>query len=162
MDQIQNKEKGFPKAAIDFLKTKQWIYEQTAANPPTLRLEYIGDYGKWSFYLRCFPATSTLVCYSVFPVDAPPHRRTDMLKMIARLNANLTGGSFQIDCEDGEILLESSLLYSNVEITPVWVGNMVEVNLKLMNQSLRGMMAVLYEKCSIEDGIRLIEAQKIG
>ena len=162
MDEIQNKEEGFPKVIIDFLKTKQWDYERTETNPPTIRWKHTGDHGKWSFYFRCIQSSNTLVCYSVFPVDAPPHRRVEMTELISRLNTNLTAGSFQIDLDDGEILLKTSLLYYNVELTPAWIENIIEHNLKLMNQSLRGMMAVMYEKCSIDDGINLIEAQRVA
>ena len=143
MHQTQNKEEGFPKVVIDFLKTEEQDYEQTEDSPPTVRWKHTGDHGKWSFYLRCIPAISTLVCYSVFPVDVPAYRRAEMLTIIKRLNARLAGGSFQMDLEDGEILLETSLLYDKVELTPTLVGNMIEQNLKLMNQSLRGMMAVM-------------------
>jgi hypothetical protein len=161
MDQIQDKEEKFPEVIIDILKTKHWDYKQTEVNPPTIRWEYTGDHGKWSIYLRYIPAVTTLVCYSVFPVDAPLHRRTEMLTLITRLNVMVTGGSFQMDLDDGEILFKTSLFFDNIELTHALVGNIIEQNLKLMNQCFRGMMAVMYKKCSVEDGIRLIEAQEI-
>ena len=51
-----------------------------------------------SFLLRC----SILI-----PITCPDYRRPEMAMAIARANWNLNGGSFRLDCTDGELRYET-------------------------------------------------------
>lgn len=141
---------------IDFFKTKQWEFSTAEHDPFLLRTHYKSENGEWGFYIHFLPETEALVCYSVFPVDAPKNRRQDMLELVAQLNIQLVFGNFDIDLNDGEVVFKTSLMLAQNELTEANLQNVVSANLQTMSQCIRGMLLVLYEKCTIEDALLLI------
>ena len=140
-----------------FLREQNWSFTTTEENPLTLRVPYQGDSGEWSLYIRFFPDEEALVFYSVFPVDAPSERRQDMLTLITQINIKLLYGNFQMHLDDGEILFRTSIPLRGHELSPQLIKNAALSNVQTMNLCLRGMMLALYEKCSLEDALLLME-----
>ena len=63
------------------------------------------------------------VLYLNFGFDAPPDRRDEFARFMARVNWVLTVGDFQLDYDDGQVRFRTSLDFADTELTEDLIRN---------------------------------------
>lgn len=69
---------------------------------------------------------SVFTFYVVSDLRVPEENRHRVLEYISRVNYGVSAGCFEMDIGDGEVRYRSSINFSDSELTPVLVRNIVE------------------------------------
>lgn len=83
------------------------------------------------------------VYYSLVPERAPPERREAVLRYLARVNFSLLVGAFEMDLDDGEVRLRTSIDLHGAAMTDELMGGVVYPNHQAMIDYLRGLLSVI-------------------
>lgn len=73
-----------------------------------LRIGATGENGRWIVMTR-YDQTHVLRVYSIAPIKVPEDRRAAALELVARINAQLPLGCFELRIDEGEILCRTSI-----------------------------------------------------
>lgn len=67
------------------------------------------DGATWPFVALVDDEEEVVVCYSVLPRRVPPESRPAVSELLTRTNYGLLVGAFEIDLDDGEVRLRTTL-----------------------------------------------------
>jgi hypothetical protein len=126
----------------EYLTGRGWSFVRLEGRP-TLQLRFTGAAGEWLCYAQAREAERQLLFYSVFPTNAPEEKRTAVAELLTRANFGLYLGNFEMDWDDGEIRYKTSVAVEGAELTPALVKQVVEPNLRLMNNHFAAIQAAV-------------------
>ena len=98
-----------------------------------------------------------LMFYSVWPEPVPEPRRAAVMEFVTRANYGLPVGNFELDLEDGEVRMKTSLDLEGVELSGSLCGNLVDTNLAAMGRYLEGLLAVVAGEATPAEAIDAVE-----
>lgn len=96
---------------LEFFESHHWSY-QPRIEKGVILTHFDGQFGRW----RCVAMGSDKDCsmafMSLLPCRAPKHRYEECAELLARINYKLMHGCFEMDFEDGEILVQRERRYT--------------------------------------------------
>ena len=116
-----------------------------------------GENGRWKLYASWNGDERTFICRSVVAFDVPADRIAAAAEYITRVNFGLTLGNLEMDCDDGMVLLRTSIPLGEDELSYAMVKHLVYGNCSLLDKYLPGVMAVAFGDVPPREAIRRIE-----
>ncbi|MDB4958766.1 MAG: hypothetical protein JWO36_6335 [Myxococcales bacterium] len=77
-----------------------------------------GEHGEWVFLVTTDEAAAVCTLSSIHPDDVPEARRAEIAAFLAARNRELDAGAFDIDPDDGELRLRSTILFGTEGLPP--------------------------------------------
>jgi hypothetical protein len=142
--------------AVEFFNENSWQFSKST-DEALLQSVFQGDSGEWPCYFFAHEEQSRLAFYSVCPARVSEDRRSAAAEFITRVNRGLIIGNFEMDLEDGEICLKTSLDFEGDRLTKAFIKRLALVNLAVMDTYLPGIMKVLYGRVSPAQAVAEIE-----
>jgi hypothetical protein len=139
-----------------FFKRDGWLCSPVEGQP-VLWSSFAGENGQWSCVALGLEETDQFAFYSICPVNAQPDLLAATAEFIARANADMLIGNFELDWDTGEIRFKTSIDVEGSGLTVELVSAQVYANVSTMDRYLPGLMNVLYGKHSPAEAIALIE-----
>lgn len=143
-------------ALIDFFEKDEWSFSINETEA-ILQITFQGDNSGWSCYARARETQQQAVFYSIFPVNAPEHKRNAIAEFITRANYGTVIGNFELDFDDGEIRYKTSIDVEDDRLSFALIENLVYANVSTMDKYLPGMMSIIYADVEPKQAIDLIE-----
>jgi hypothetical protein len=145
--------------AVKKMLEKEGIEPSSSGDPPALGFSVQGDAGEWACFVRIDEEREVIAFYSLCPLTAEPKHRAAVHEFLTRANWGLALGNFELDLDDGEIRVKTSmdlegtkptaavltallkkLLYSNVAVMDLFLPG---IALVLSGKGVAEAMAVL-------------------
>lgn len=114
-----------------------------------LRMHYLGKHDTLPCYARVREKQGTLAFYAQCPFLVPAERRSAVAEYLTRANYGTVAGNFELDLGDGDLRYKTSLELgpeASIDALPTLpriFGRMVGTSLKMMDQYLPGITAVV-------------------
>ena len=143
---------------VRYFTQEEWYFLKMDSRP-TLQMSFNGSSGKWLCYANVNEEKGFFSFYSVCPINVPEDRRSTVAEFLTRANYGLMIGNFEMDYRDGEVRYKTSLDVENAEINLALIGNLVNVNLLMMDRYLPGVLKCIYGNESAEAAIQSIEGE---
>ena len=135
----------------------QWKFGEDAERL-TLLMGYGGRHGLYFCVLQVHPEHPLIAFYTHLQCRVPEEKQPTMTEYLARANYGLWLGNFEMDLRDGEIRYKTSLHLADGELTAEMLTALLRVNGDTLDRHLPGIMSVLWNDVSAEDGLGLTEA----
>jgi hypothetical protein len=119
---------------------------------------YGGRHGLYFCVLQVRQDHPLIAFYTYVQCRVPEEKRRAVAEFLTRANYGLWLGNFEMDFHDGEIRYKTSLHLGDGELTTEMLAALLHSNGGTIDRYLPGMMSVLWNDVSAEDGIGLIEA----
>lgn len=123
-----------------FLAEDGWACERDDA---ALRVEVEGGGARWTCVALALPDGDRLVLYGVVPEPCPPDRLAAMAEFVARANAGLALGNFELDYADGSMRFKTSIDVAGDRLSVALVRTLFYSNAAVMHRYLPGIAAVV-------------------
>lgn len=143
---------------VRYFTQEEWYFLKMDSRP-TLQMSFNGSNGKWLCYANVNEEKGFFSFYSVCPINVPEERRATVAEFLTRANYGLMIGNFEMDYRDGEVRYKTSLDVENSEINLALIGNLVNVNLLMMDRYLPGILMCIYGNETAEAAIQSIEGE---
>jgi hypothetical protein len=101
------------------------------------------DDASWPLVVLADEEDQVVICYSVFPGRVPPGRRRAAAELLTRVNYGLAVGVFELDLDDGEVRLRTSLDVGAQPPSPDLVRSLVGRNVTVAERHFPAVEAFL-------------------
>jgi len=138
------------------LDRRKWQYHRSA-NYPSLFSGFNGDDVLWDFNMVARQKSDgdfLLAVSSFIPNKARPERRAAVAELLSRINWELALGCFEMNHADGEIRFRTSIVLPGADITDAIAENLVRSNLRIVEERLPQLLAVLYSDVTPEAALK--------
>lgn len=127
---------------ISFCEEDEWPYERIEGED-LLKIDFEGSTGVWVCAARAEEEAEQLAFYSYLPTLVPEDRRAAVAELACRINYHMVVGSFEMDPDDGEMRLRTSLDAEGSELTTSWIRQLVHANVLQMDVFAPAINAVI-------------------
>lgn len=127
---------------ISFFEEDEWPFERIEGED-LLKIDFEGSAGVWVCAARAEEGSEQAAFYSYLPTLVPEHRRAAMAELVCRINYHMVVGSFEMDPDDGETRLRTSLDAEGSELTTSWIRQLVHANVLQMDVFMPAISAVI-------------------
>lgn len=141
---------------VQFFEEDDWRFMEVAKGE-ALRMGVSGNNGEYECYAIVNEERETFRFVSKLPVKVAENKRVEIAEFLTRANYGLTIGNFEMDFRDGEVRYKTSIDVEGDRLTPALVGNLVRINVLMIDRYFPGIMKVIYGGESPEEAIREIE-----
>ncbi|MFP4147971.1 MAG: YbjN domain-containing protein [Nitriliruptoraceae bacterium] len=135
-----------PSPGFDFLVTSLREAGLDIAEHPehaTVSFEHAGETGRWIVFCRSQDPLPQVLVYSQFPRQVPEDRRATMMALITRINYGLAIGNLEMDLDDGDLRLRTSLDFGEDRLTGALLARLLGHNLATFDRYFPALDAVL-------------------
>ena len=143
-------------AGVEFFTEDEWPFEQVEENP-VLRTGFTGKNGS----VRCFfqerEAQEQVAFYSVGALMVPEEKRAAVAEFLLRANYGMIVGNFEMDYDDGEIRFKTSADVEGIELSEVFIRNLVYANVLTMDRYTPGIAKVVYADADPAEAVAEVE-----
>lgn len=136
-----------PRTMFDTLKKyfgdSPWLTTEFSGQT-VLRFNHEGQNGHWVCIAHAREAEDRLVVYSIELTEAPAGRRAALAEFLTRANYGMIIGNFEMDFDDadGEVRFKTSIDVEGDRLTTTLIGQLVKLNIQMMDKYLPGIRAV--------------------
>jgi hypothetical protein len=122
------------KTLIEYLEEEKWVSEPLNGNEnirffamevSNTMLDCIAD---------ADDVQNKFIFFTIYPLSVPTELRVDMAVVLTRINYNLFLGNFEMDFDDGELRLRTSIIADN--ITKDILAHLININIVSMDEHL--------------------------
>lgn len=139
-----------------FFSDSPWVTTQFRGQP-VLRFTHEGQNGRWICIAHAREAEDRFVFYSIGLAAVPETLRHAVAEFITRANFGLIIGNFEMDYSDGEVRYKTSIDVEGTRLSTVLLGQLVRVNVQMMDRYLPGLIAVIERGMPPADAIAMVE-----
>lgn len=139
-----------------FFVSDEWPVEEVPEHA-TLTTGFKGNNGSFRCFVREREQQEQVAFYAVIPVNVPEEKRPAMAEFITRANYGAVLGNFEMDYNDGEVRFKTSADVEGIEMTEVFVRNLVYTNMIMADRYFPGFMKVLFSDISPQLAVAEIE-----
>jgi hypothetical protein len=142
----------------DWLDTNDWGY-QVYPDKGYYSMGFNGKSGSWRVIVDAtlFDNVERVIVYSVYPIRISEYKRSVVSELIARINYGMSVGNFELDFNDGEIRMKTSLDLVGVQLTDDTFDKMFSANLGTTNRYLSAIYGVAFGEVSPKLAIEVAE-----
>lgn len=139
-------------AARNFLHNKGW---KTQRKGSCLRTYIRGEHAHWLLQVVTNEDDRWVVARSIVGFEVPEAMRARVATYLAHVNYGMILGSVEIDMDDGEVAVKTSLRLTHDAITPAMLEDLFMANFVSMDNILPGLMAVVYGGRSVQKALAM-------
>jgi hypothetical protein len=131
-----------------------------AAEKAGSTLEDLGDglyrmpassmHGDWNVLVTFDEPAKVCAVFSVLPDAVPPERRADMAQFLCDRNYYLVVGAFEMDLDDGEVRLRTSLDTKGAAFDEALFTNIMAANLTMFERHLVTLRQIAVDGLELE------------
>ena len=141
----------------NFLTNDEW-HPQPIEGKYAYRTFLTGDYGELRCEARIRVEQEQLAFYIFLGTNVPPERRTAAAEFLTRANYALPLGNFEMDFEDGEVRLKSSISFAGETLTDTLIHNTLYPATSVATTYFPGLLKVAFGNVNPVDVIKEIES----
>ena len=119
-------------------------------DPPTIGFAVEGESGTWTCVARVDEDRAIVAFFSLFAEPVPEARRAAVSELFTRLNYSLPVGSFELDLEDGDARLKTSLDVEEEKPTMGLLRRLLYANVAAMDYYMPCVQLVISGKAALE------------
>ncbi len=138
----------------DFLKTQEWQFTQVEDKNIFL-FGISGKNGNFQCVADLIDNEYKFMFFSVCGANTPADKKRLMLELLNALNYKLFFGNFEMDSEDGEIRLRTSISFKNLKLNQDFIKELIMTNIVAMDNSLPSIMGLMFGDISVSEAIEL-------
>ncbi len=138
----------------DFLKSQDWQFTQVEGKN-ILIFGIGGTNGSFQCIVDLMEADKRLDFYSVCAANTPANKSQAMLQLINGLNYRLFFGNFEMDLQEGEIRLRTSISFKHIELNEKFIEELVMSNIITMDKSLPAIVGLMYKDYSVDKALEI-------
>lgn len=127
---------------------------------PVIQSMVTGNSGRWPCIAIADSDNTHLIFMSMFPVNVPPEKRSAVAELFTRLNYSLNHGCYELDLEDGEAHLRTSIPVFSGEVAEGMLHFPVCLNFCIFDKYFGAIMKVLYSDTSPKDALKAPKPRK--
>ena len=142
---------------VEFFRDDGWPFAEIDG-ASAASTSFHGVSGQWACLAQAREAESQLLFYSLCPVAVQPGQYAAAAEVVARANAGMIVGNFELDYDDGEIRFKTSIDVEGDRLSPALVKRLVYANVHTTDQYLPAIRAVLEDGDSPAFAIARVEA----
>ena len=103
-----------------------------------------GDDGTWSAYIQITDDQERrlIVVHAHLPARIPENNRLKVAQLLTRINYDLIVGNFEMNFDDGGVLLKTTLDLADGQLTQAMFEQMYETNCHMMNEYYAKILSV--------------------
>ena len=128
---------------IEYFKGHDWKFTLDDERP-VLHTGFSGQNGEWRCVAALEREETQFAFLSFLPCKAPAKVRRTCSELLVRINYRLSTGAFQMDWDDGEILMKTTTIISGERLSSEIIHPVVGLNLTTMDHFFPAFMKVLY------------------
>jgi hypothetical protein len=114
-----------------YLEENEWSIERL--DESLFRLAIQGEHGDWVTLVQTDEEESRCIVYSVYPELVPEASRTEMAAFLIQENYDLPIGNFEMDLEDGELRVRTSMDLDLNQLTTAVIEQLLTANIAIMD-----------------------------
>ncbi|MCX4243745.1 YbjN domain-containing protein [Paraliomyxa miuraensis] len=115
------------------------------------------DGHEWGCLAVAEEQAEQVMFYSVVLETVVAERRNEVMRFVTMANYGMQVGNFELDLEDGEVRLKTSIDVEGVPLDDRLLHNLVELNLMMMGLYFEGLIAVMHGEATAEEAIAQVE-----
>ena len=131
---------------VAVLTEKEWQVEVDPDIPGGLMLSPSDGEAPWPFVAQVGPDDQVISFYSLLPDEVAAEHRTTIASLLSQANYGLAIGAFEIDLEDGDVRLRTSIDLGTAELSDEQLSELISPlvagNLTVMDTWLDALQAV--------------------
>ena len=141
----------------EFLIASDWDFEVLGAgDTQRIRFSFAGEQARLDCWLITYEETQRLCFLSSYRAVVPEDKRVATAEYVTRANFGILVGNFELDFSDGEVRFKTSADVEGIEITSVFVQNLLVANLLTADKYFPGLMKVLYAGMTPADALAVV------
>lgn len=133
-------------AVVKKMLEKEGIQPSESGDPPALGFAVAGDHGEWACFVRVDEERQVIAFYSLCPLTADADRRAAVQELLTRANWGLALGNFELDLDDGEIRVKTSMDFEGSKASAALCKRLLYANVAVMDLFLPAVALVLEGK----------------
>lgn len=122
------------KQILAYFDNQHWKYHLPETDKTLAVFGLNTTNGKFHCIVDVDEVNHNLIFFSVFPVNVPENLRREMAELIIRVNYMLFWGSFEMDFDDGEVRLKTSIIYEDIMLTDKVLEHIIKGNIAIMDK----------------------------
>lgn len=140
----------------EFFIGDEWSPEQVDQDP-VLRMEFIGDHGKWTCLAFAHDERERFVFVSLLPIEVPEEKHGEVAEYLTRANFGMEIGNFEMDYTEGSVQFRTSVDIEGGDLSPKMIQNLAYINVSVTDQYLPGLVMVLEGDATPAEAIEKVE-----
>lgn len=144
------------KQILQYFDAQQWKYHFPEDKESVAILGIRTENGRFHGILDVLEQEKKIIFFSIYPVYVPQNLRSQIAELLLRINYILFTGSFEMDFEDGEIRLKTSLFCDDCKITEKVIDHLIQGNIITMDIYFELINSFITEKLSLSEAIEII------
>jgi hypothetical protein len=130
-------------AAVEKMLEAEGIETTHADDPPAIGFSVRGENGTWPCLVRIDEEAHVVIFYSLCPLRPDAEHASAVSELLTRINFGLPLGNFEIDLDDFEIRVRTSVDLEGTKPTTALLRRMLVNNAATMDLFLPSIAAVL-------------------
>ena len=136
-----------------YFEANEWEYEQNPDHDGMFIAGVETDSGDFEVLVVAEEADKQLTCFCICPDEVPEDRRNDVAEYIIRVNNNLMMGVFDMDFDDGDVRVRSSINFADMQPTTDAVALLLHGAISSADVYYPGLQAVIDGEATPEDAL---------
>jgi len=142
-----------------YFEANQWEYEQSPENEGMFLAGVETDSADFDVLVVAEDQDNQLTCFCICPDEVPEDRRSEVAEYIIRVNNNLMIGVFDMDFDDGDVRVRSSINFADMQPTTDAVALLLHGAISSADIYYPGLQAVLDDEAAPEDALEDVLAE---
>jgi hypothetical protein len=143
-------------ACQQFLESDDWPFQEHPEQS-VLSTRFKGRNGEFGCGFQEREQQQQVVFYTFYQTPVPEDRRATVAEFITRANCGMIVGNFEMDWSDGALRYKTSADVQGIELSDLFIQNLVYANILTMDRYLPGLEEVVSGQAEPEQAIRMIE-----
>ena len=143
----------------DFLEETGCPFEQTD-DKTDFKIGFGGDNGNFSTLVTVSDGKRMLEVYTLCPINVPKPKLPATAELVARINCNLSLGSFNIDMDDGQITFRTGVSVGHMDLDNETLHVLVYGNFLMMDNHFPAIASVAYGEVPPKKAIQFLQDAK--
>jgi hypothetical protein len=143
-------------ALIAWFSEEGWPFVQVE-NEPQLLAYVEGDNSRYTCIAEAREAQEQVIVHALIAIRVPKAKRSEIAEYIARANAGVAIGSFDLDFDEGQLAYRTSIDVEGVPLPSELIGPLVDHAVTMADRHFPGIMAVLFGGASPVEALDQIE-----
>lgn len=139
------------------LLTEQGLGPQEAETLGGFRLGMTGENGRFLAFAKADEDRDLATFYSIAPFVIASDRRDELMRLVTRINFGLRVGCFELDLDDGELRLRTTVAFGKGRREPELLQQVLWANVATMDRWLPALVAAAQQGLRAQQAIALVE-----
>lgn len=137
--------------------TEHGLGPQEAEKLGGFRLGMTGENGRFLAFAKADEDRDLATFYSIAPFVVDTERRDELMRLVTRINFGLRIGCFELDLDDGELRLRTTVAFGKGQREPELLQQAMWANIATMDRWLPALAAAAQQGLRAQQALALVE-----